>query len=66
VLLRLRDFEGEAAELPVCVTTNRSETWLVNIPSPAVELTAPDRLALARWGTPPDDWVTPDIVEKLF
>jgi hypothetical protein len=66
VLVRLREFEGEAIEFPVKVTPSNNEAWLSRIPGPPMTLTDDDRLALARWAHPLANWITPGLTERLF
>jgi hypothetical protein len=65
IVVRLRDFDGDCAVLPV-KASGPAEPWLVRFPGLDMALSGDDWLALARWAYPLDTWMTTDLVEKLI
>jgi hypothetical protein len=66
LVVRLRDFDGDEAELPVVTGNKHAEPWLVKFPTLAMHLSNDDRLGIARWAYPLNDWMNSDLVEKLI
>jgi hypothetical protein len=66
VLVGLRDFEGDEAEMPVLVICSDSEPWLRGAPKLPLELPLEDREAIARWLYPPESWLTADLLGQLL
>jgi hypothetical protein len=66
LFIRLRDFEGEQAELPVAVfPAGADEDWLIGLPP--VELTVPidEVLPVVQWSYPREEWLVPELSERL-
>jgi hypothetical protein len=66
LVVRLRDFDGDRAEMRVIAGTAHAEPWLVQFPTLSMRFGVDDRLAIARWAYPLNTWMTDDFVEKLF
>jgi hypothetical protein len=66
VRVALRDFDGDVADQPARFVEPGEETWLTGLPQVSLGLTDADRLAIARWAYPPDDWLTPGLCAGLF
>jgi hypothetical protein len=65
VVIGLRDFECDEAELPVVVSYADSEPWLRGAPALPLGLDLDERVAIARWLYPVEPWVTDDFLERL-
>jgi hypothetical protein len=66
IVVRLRDFDGDEAQLSViAANNNKTEPWLVGVPEVSLSLTADDHAALSKWAYPLAKWLTDSLVEKL-
>jgi hypothetical protein len=66
VILLLRDFEGDIAEMPCLASYQPVEDWLHAPAIPPIELSREEKAAIARWLYPPDCWLNTELVEDLF
>jgi hypothetical protein len=66
VIVTLRDFDEDAADMHTVVSYGNAEAWLRGAPAPALELDAEDRFAIARWAYPPDSWLTDRMLSRLL
>src|SRR5262249_49308302 len=65
VVVTLRDFDGDSADLPALASYTAAETWLRGLPSLRLDLTDEEREAIARWLYPPEAWLTDALLGRL-
>jgi hypothetical protein len=65
VVVLLRDFDGDRAELPCLASYGQRETWLQPPALPPLDLSREEKTAIARWLYPPDCWLDGELVEDL-
>jgi hypothetical protein len=66
VVVPLRPFEADAAELPAVAGYGSAEGWLGGAAAPLPELDEGDRHAIARWGYAPESWLDGPLLEALL
>jgi hypothetical protein len=66
IVVRLRDFEGDCAEMKVLAGQPQAEAWLVRFPTLNMCFGSADHLAIARWAYPLNNWMNDDLVEKMI
>jgi hypothetical protein len=66
MLVCLRDFDGDAAEMPARMSSPVPEDWLDRLPAMSLELSAADAAAIASWAYLPSAWATPELVARLW
>jgi hypothetical protein len=57
VLVRLREFDGDEAELSAVRSDDGRQGWLNRVPAAPLALTAEERLLLTRWANPMETWI---------
>lgn len=66
LFVRLHDFDGDEAELPVTYFPGEiGESWLVGLPSVELSVPVEDILPLVQWAYPHEEWLVPELRERL-
>jgi hypothetical protein len=65
ILIGLRDFSGDSAEMPVVAGSQVRESWLIAPEVPSLELSGEERWAIIRWLYAPDFWIDESLAPHL-
>jgi hypothetical protein len=66
VVVPLRPFDEDAADLPAVAGYGNAEPWLGGVTAPLPEPDEADKLAVARWAYAPESWLDGRILEALL
>lgn len=66
--VRMRDFDGDQASLPVVsAPADRTEPWLTgHLPNVGLALSDTDRITLSGWAYPLEQWLTDSLIKRLL